>query len=131
GQTLLLLYKVANELKFQFQSYRLVPMGSFSNVEKVDGDVNVAYELYGSIDYALNRLFLNAMMVMLNYLKQLSDYAEQKDGSIGLPYRIDKDKIGELSIRLQFNQDELWTKALRYMKWVLIFASRASVVVDF
>ncbi|CAO3577691.1 unnamed protein product [Absidia cylindrospora] len=45
GQTLLLLYTVANKLKFQFQSYRLVPMGSFSKVEKVDGDVVVAYEL--------------------------------------------------------------------------------------
>ncbi|KAI8333322.1 autophagy protein Apg6-domain-containing protein [Chlamydoabsidia padenii] len=139
GQTLLLLYTVANKLKFQFQTYRLVPMGSFSKVEKVDGDVVVAYELYGSSDYALNRLFLNrrfdhAMVAMLNCLKQLSDYAEQKDRSIRLPYRINKDKIGELSIRLQFNQDELWTKALRYMltnmKWILIFASRASVVVD-
>lgn len=95
---------------------------------------------YGSSDYALNRLFLNrrfdhAMVAMLNCLKQLSDYAEQKDRSIRLPYRINKDKIGELSIRLQFNQDELWTKALRYMltnmKWILIFASRASTVVDY
>ncbi|KAI8098620.1 autophagy protein Apg6-domain-containing protein [Halteromyces radiatus] len=140
GQALLLLYTVANKLKFQFQSYRLVPMGSFSKVEKVDGDVVVAYELYGSSDYGLNRmLFVNrrfdlAMVAMLNCLKQLSDYAEQKDRSIRLPYRINKEKIGELSIRLQFNQDELWTRALKYMltnmKWILIFASRTSVVGD-
>ncbi|SAL96178.1 hypothetical protein [Absidia glauca] len=140
GQTVLLLCTVANKLRLQFQSYRLVPMGSFSKVEKVDGDVVVAYELYGSSDYALNRLFLNrrfdhAMVAMFSCLKQLSDYAEQKDRSIRLPYRINKDKIGELSIRLQLNQDELWTKALRYMltnmKWILIFASRASTVVDY
>lgn len=45
--------------------------------------------------------------------------------------RINKDKIGDTSIRLQFNQDELWTRALKYMltnmKWILIFASRGSV----
>ncbi|ORX58028.1 APG6-domain-containing protein [Hesseltinella vesiculosa] len=140
GQTLLLLYTVANKLNFQFKSYRLVPMGSSSKIEKVDGDVVVSYELYGSGDYGINRmLFLNrrfdhAMVAVLNCLKQLSDYAERKDRNIRLPYRINKDKIGELSIRLQFNQDELWTKALRYMltnmKWILIFASRAGAAVD-
>lgn len=45
GQTLLLLYTVASKLKFQFKMYRLVPMGSFSRVEKVDGDSVVSYEL--------------------------------------------------------------------------------------
>lgn len=45
GQTLLLLYTVASKLKFQFNMYRLVPMGSFSRVEKVDGDSVVSYEL--------------------------------------------------------------------------------------
>ncbi|KAI9308942.1 Atg6/Beclin [Cunninghamella echinulata] len=134
GQTLLLLYTVANKLKFQFQSYRLVPMGSFSKVEKVDGDVVVSYELYGSGDYGLNRmLFLNrrfdhAMVAVLNCLKQLSDYVEQRDRDIRLPYRINKDKIGELSIRLQFNQDELWTKALKYLlidlRCILKYASK-------
>jgi beclin 1 len=45
GQTLLLLYTIANKLKFQFQNYRLVPMGSFSRVEKVGGDSVISYEL--------------------------------------------------------------------------------------
>ncbi|KAF7729025.1 autophagy protein 6 [Apophysomyces ossiformis] len=139
GQTLLLLYTVANKLKFQFQTYRLVPMGSFSRVEKIDGDSVLAYELYGSGDFGLNRMFLNrrfdhAMVAILNCLKQLTDFAEERDRSLRLPYRINKDKIGELSIRLQFNQDELWTKALKYMltnmKWILAFASRANSGVE-
>lgn len=45
GQTLLLLYTVASKLKFQFKMYRLVPMGSFSRIEKIDGDSVVSYEL--------------------------------------------------------------------------------------
>ncbi|KAG1054547.1 hypothetical protein G6F46_002163 [Rhizopus delemar] len=135
GQTLLLLYTIANKLKFQFQNYRLVPMGSFSRVEKVGGDSVISYELYGTGDFGLNRMFLNrrfdhAMVAILSCLKQLADFAEEKDKSLRLPYRINKDKIGDLSIRLQFNQDESWTKALRYMltnmKWILVFASRAN-----
>ncbi|KAI9290111.1 autophagy protein Apg6-domain-containing protein [Umbelopsis sp. AD052] len=136
GQTLLLLYTVANKLKFQFKTYRLVPMGSFSRIQKIDGDSVVTYELYGSGDFAINRMFLNrrfdhALVALLNCLQQLSDFAEQRDKSLRLPYRINKDKIGDTSIRLQFNQDELWTRALKYMltnmKWILIFASRGSV----
>ncbi|KAI7863405.1 autophagy protein Apg6-domain-containing protein [Spinellus fusiger] len=139
GQTLLLLYTVANKLKFQFQTYRLVPMGSFSRVEKIDGDSVLSYELYGSGDFGLNRMFLNrrfdhAMVAILNCLKQLTDFAEERDKSLRLPYRINKDKIGELSIRLQFNQEELWTKALKYMltnmKWILAFASRTIVTAE-
>ena len=70
------------------------------------------------------------MVAVLSCLKQLADFAEEKDKSLRLTYRINKDKIGDLSIRLQFNQDESWTKALRYMltnmKWILVFASRAN-----
>ncbi|KAG1472965.1 hypothetical protein G6F56_001226 [Rhizopus delemar] len=135
GQTLLLLYTIASKLKFQFQNYRLVPMGSFSRVEKVGGDSVITYELYSTDDFTFNRMFLNrrfdhAMEAVLICLKQLGDFAEEKDKSLKLPYRINKDKIGDLSVRLQFNQDESWTKALRYMltnmKWILLFASRAN-----
>ncbi|KAI8643482.1 autophagy protein Apg6-domain-containing protein [Parasitella parasitica] len=136
GQTLLLLYTVASKLKFQFKTFRLVPMGSFSRIEKVDGDSVVSYELYGSGDFGINKMFFlnrrfdHAMVAVLNCLKQLTDYAEDRDKSLRLPYRIYKDKIGDLSIRIQFNQDESWTKALKYMlinmKWILVFASRAN-----
>ncbi|KAI8067644.1 autophagy protein Apg6-domain-containing protein [Gilbertella persicaria] len=136
GQTLLLLYTVASKLKFQFKTYRLVPMGSFSRIEKIDGDSVVSYELYGSGDFGINKmLFLNrrfdhAMVAVLNCLKQLTDFAEERDKTLRLPYRINKDRIGELSIRIQFNQLEQWTKALKYMltnmKWILVFASRAN-----
>ncbi|CEP18604.1 hypothetical protein [Parasitella parasitica] len=140
GQTLLLLYTVASKLKFQFKTFRLVPMGSFSRIEKVDGDSVVSYELYGSGDFGINKMFFlnrrfdHAMVAVLNCLKQLTDYAEDRDKSLRLPYRINKDKIGDLSIRIQFNQDESWTKALKYMlinmKWILVFASRANSASD-
>ena len=45
-----------------------------------------------------------------------------------LPYQIDGEKIGELSIRYTQNNDQNWTKALKYMltnlKWLLAWCSK-------
>ncbi|CAG8462654.1 13934_t:CDS:2 [Acaulospora colombiana] len=140
GQTLLLLATIANKLNFTFKTYRLVPLGSFSRIEKVDEKnasygLNVACTRYGSGELTLGRLFSNrhfdqSMVCFLNCLQQLGDYAERQDQNLKLPYRINKDKIGDASIRLQFNQDETWTKALKYTltnaKWILAYASSSS-----
>ncbi|CAG8558310.1 10002_t:CDS:2, partial [Funneliformis mosseae] len=130
GQTTLLLSTIANKLNFTFQTYRLVPLGSFSKIEKIDDDTS--YELYGSGDFSLktpflNNRFNNAMVAYLNCLQQLGDYAEQQNRKLKLPYRINKDKIGDVSIRYQFKGEETWTKALRYtltnIKWILAYAA--------
>ncbi|KAF9352309.1 autophagy protein 6 [Mortierella sp. NVP85] len=121
GQTLLLLHTIANKLNFSFKTYRLVPLGSFSRIDKIEGD-KASYELYGSGEFAIGRVFLNrrfdnAMVAFLNCLQQLGDYAEQhgqQDQKLELPYKINKDRIGDASIKLQFNQDETWTRALKY-----------------
>ncbi|CEQ42289.1 SPOSA6832_04077, partial [Sporobolomyces salmonicolor] len=44
GHTLLLLSTIARKFGFSFQGYRLVPCGSFSRVERTDGD-RASYEL--------------------------------------------------------------------------------------
>ncbi|CAI2165079.1 18695_t:CDS:2 [Funneliformis geosporum] len=104
--------------------------GSFSKIEKIDDDTS--YELYGSGDFSLktpflNNRFNNAMVAYLNCLQQLGDYAEQQNRKLKLPYRINKDKIGDVSIRYQFKGEETWTKALRYtltnIKWILAYAA--------
>ncbi|KAG0239734.1 hypothetical protein BGW41_007534 [Actinomortierella wolfii] len=118
GQTLLLLHTVASKLNFTFKTYKLVPLGSFSRIDKIEGD-KASFELYGSGDYAIGRMFHNrrfdqAMVAYLNCLQQLGDYAQQHGPKLAFPYKINKDKIGDASIKLQFNQDETWTRALRY-----------------
>lgn len=44
-----------------------------------------------------------------------------------LTFRINKDRIGDVSIKLQVNHDEAWTKALKYLlidlKWMMAFAT--------
>lgn len=42
--------------------------------------------------------------------------------------RIDKDKICDMSIKIQFNNEETWTKSLKYLltnlKWLLTWVSK-------
>ncbi|CAG8458082.1 10210_t:CDS:2 [Paraglomus brasilianum] len=134
GQTVLLLSTIANKLNFTFKTYRLIPLGSFSKIEKIEGD-RAVYELYGSGDYAISRVFQNgrfdtAMVAFLNCLQQLGEYAEKQDRNIKLPYRINKDKIGDVSIKRHIGHDEQWTRALKYTlhdtKWILAFAASVS-----
>ncbi|KAH9985786.1 APG6-domain-containing protein [Russula compacta] len=119
GQTLLLLYTIARKLDFTFENYRLVPMGSFSRVERTTGD-KATYELYGSGDLHLGRLLHNrrfdiGMVAVLDCLKQIMDWVQSQDTSVEFPHQIIKDKIGDSSVKLQFNQEETWTRALRHV----------------
>lgn len=99
---------------------------------------------YGSGDFQLNRLLLNrrfdqAMVAFLDCLKQLMEFIKAKDRTLNLPHsyvgilsyatiygatnrnaserhcRINKDRIGEVSIKLQFGSDEIWSRALRHV----------------
>ncbi|KAF5380616.1 hypothetical protein D9615_004636 [Tricholomella constricta] len=117
GQTLLLLYTIARKLDFTFE--QLVPMGSFSRIEKTTGD-KATYELYGSGDLHFGRLLHNrrfdiAMVAFLDCLKHLIEYVKSQDPSVDFPHQISKDRIGDVSVKLQFNQEEAWTRSLRHV----------------
>lgn len=119
GQTLLLLYTIARKLEFTFETYRLIPMGSFSRIEKISGDKGT-YELYGSGDIHLTRILHNrrfdfAMVAFLDCLRQLMEHVKGLDSAVEFPHAVVKDKIGEASIKLQFNQEEVWTRAMRHV----------------
>ncbi|KAF2674566.1 APG6-domain-containing protein [Microthyrium microscopicum] len=134
--------------QFKFHGFELQPMGSTSKILEHlprktptrSGDSSSAsasdrvrvHELYSSGEYAIsiglfNRKFDNAMVAFLECLRQLIKHAQGKvergtDGSViscpKIPYVIDKDRIGDASIKLGgFNQEETWTKAC---KWTLI-----------
>ena len=73
------------------RSYRLVPMGSFSRIEKTTGD-KATYELYGSGDLHFGRLLHNrrfdfAMVAFLDCLKQLIDYVKSQDSQVDFPHQ--------------------------------------------
>ncbi|KAJ3724861.1 APG6-domain-containing protein [Lentinula raphanica] len=117
GQTLLLLHTIARKLDYKFENYRLVPMGSFSRIERTTGD-KASYELYGSGHMGRllhNRRFDFGMVAFIDCLKCVVDYIKSQDPTVDFPHQISKDKIGEVSIKLQFNQEEAWTRSLRHV----------------
>ncbi|KAK0549865.1 Vacuolar protein sorting-associated protein atg6 [Tilletia horrida] len=131
GQTALLLSVLARKCNFAFRGFVLHPKGSFSTIEKLHPDKAI-YELHGSGDWQVARLlqsrrFDHGMVAFLECLRQLMAYAMERDSTLRLPHAVNKDRIGEACIRLQFGQDETWTRALRHvlltlkvlMVWVL------------
>ncbi|KAI9818964.1 MAG: autophagy protein 6 [Thelocarpon impressellum] len=109
-------------------------------------------ELFSSGDLPLGRMFLHrrfdiAMVAFLDCLAQLGAFVEHGPGTpsrrpgpppgpaqaqaqaqgLRLPYEIRRDRIGDASIKLGFNQDEAWTRACKYTltccKFLLAHAS--------
>ncbi|KIV99541.1 uncharacterized protein PV09_08841 [Verruconis gallopava] len=160
GHTCLLLVTVAEKLNYTFKGYELLPMGSTSRIKQYKTPRSASndpshltkpradiYKLYHQGD-AISTLgglfhseFDSAMIAFLECLRQLIDHAhrtpiELSDGGVvecpRIAYRIEKDKIGDHSIRLSGlgNQEAEWTKACKLTliccKFLLAHASNAS-----
>ncbi|KAH6619756.1 autophagy protein Apg6-domain-containing protein [Chaetomium sp. MPI-SDFR-AT-0129] len=96
-------------------------------------------DLYSSGDMPLgltfmHRKFDNAMTAFLELVRQLGAHVYAQTAAEGsplsLPYRIEADKIGDVSIRLGVAQDDGWTKAckmtLTCCKFLLAHASNVN-----
>lgn len=136
GLTVLLLQTMAERLEYSFQGYRLIPMGSTSRIEQiehVDGNTNrvKTYELVGSgasLRHNRRTDFEKGLVAFLECLKQLGDFAEARGSDLRMPHKIKKDTIGDACIRIDYNNEENWTKALKYCltncKWILAIVAR-------
>ncbi|RKL46120.1 hypothetical protein BFJ72_g3028 [Fusarium proliferatum] len=138
GHALLLLVTVADKLSYRFDGYDPQPMGSTSRIIRYEVPspsssrigsraVNAppkkhVLELYSSGDMPLgltfmHRRFDNAMVGFLELVRQLGGYVHRQTEATGtplsLPYKIDGDKIGDVSIKLGIAQDDGWTKACK------------------
>ncbi|OEH78648.1 hypothetical protein cyc_01662 [Cyclospora cayetanensis] len=147
GYLTLLLDAFYRKCQVQPSGYRIVPRGQFSFLlRKKD---NAMLPLHGgggevglSRFFYSNKKFDSAMTAYLECVKELFDCLvkaaqerlEQRTAASALlpfpelPYEIEGDKVGGFSIRLQLNQDERWTKALKHllidMKWLLEYIER-------
>ncbi|KAJ3506859.1 hypothetical protein NM208_g16028 [Fusarium decemcellulare] len=138
GHALLLLVTVADKLGYRFDGYDPQPMGSTSKIIRYEipspsssrlgaRAVNPppkkhVLELYSSGDMPLgltfmHRRFDNAMVGFLELVRQLGAFVHRQTEASGnplsLPYKIDGDKIGDVSIKLGIAQDDGWTKACK------------------
>lgn len=152
GHALLLLVTVAEKLEYKFHGYDPQPMGSTSKIIRYDipspsssrlgsramqaPPKKHVLELYSSGDMPLgltfmHRKFDNAMVAFLDLVRQLGAHVqkqtERSPNILCLPYKIEGDKIGEVSIKLGIAQDDGWTKAckltLTCCKFLLAHAS--------
>lgn len=131
GQTALLLASLAKVVgPDPFQKYQIVPYGSYSYIKVLaDGKV---LPLYGTGGFRMiwDTKFDQAMVAFLDCLQQFGHEVD-KNGDFNLPYEMDKGKIKDnntnqwYSVKLQFNSEDLWTKACRHiltnLKWGLAF----------
>ncbi|XP_061765624.1 beclin-1 isoform X2 [Nerophis ophidion] len=137
GQTVLLLHALANKMGLRFQRYRLVPYGNHSYLESLT-DKAKELPLYcsGGLRFFWDNKFDHAMVAFLDCVRQFKEEVEKGDTGFCLPYRMDveKGKIedtggsgGSYSIKTQFNSEEQWTKALKFMltnlKWGLAWVT--------
>lgn len=128
GNVVLLLATVVTKLNIKLQGYRLKPMGSTSRIEKYERDITNAskpkvtiLEAFSSGEYQIERLFNhskldNCMVALLDILSQVAEKLREFDSSIDIPYKMNKDKIGNLSVRLSSKTaDEEWTNACKFL----------------
>eukprot|EP01104_Vermistella_antarctica_P015717 TRINITY_DN5228_c0_g1_i1.p1 TRINITY_DN5228_c0_g1~~TRINITY_DN5228_c0_g1_i1.p1 ORF type:complete len:684 (+),score=123.88 TRINITY_DN5228_c0_g1_i1:299-2350(+) len=132
GYLALLLHTLSEHLGFKFSTYRIVPNGSQSRIEKVDD--NTSYDLFCSNDISFGQLFWyrsfdNGMVAYLTCVSELAKFAESQ-GSVKIPYEMGDGKIGDLSVRIRFNSDQAWTKAMKYLltnlKWIVAWMTKTS-----
>lgn len=160
GHALLLLATVADRLAFKFEGYELQPMGSTSRIIRYDYPSPSAsrtssqrgnptrppkksiLELHSSGDMPLGLTFMHrkfdiAMEAFLECMRQLGAFVEQESArtsetgrGLKLPYKIDGEKIGEISIKLGIAQDDAWSKACKFTltccKFLLAHASNVN-----
>jgi len=132
GQTALLLWALARKVGISFKKYQVVPYGSFSYIKNLSDEKTLPLYGAGGIRMIFDSKFDSAMVAFVDCLTQFANEV-QRHGAFSLPYEMDKGKIRDsnsgqwYSIKLQFNSEDLWTKALRYMltnlKWGLAFVS--------
>eukprot|EP01127_Copromyxa_protea_P003790 TRINITY_DN1357_c0_g1_i3.p1 TRINITY_DN1357_c0_g1~~TRINITY_DN1357_c0_g1_i3.p1 ORF type:complete len:179 (-),score=33.01 TRINITY_DN1357_c0_g1_i3:302-838(-) len=109
---------VANLVGVKFSSHEIKPKGSQTILQLPDGTDPI--ELHGEHDGSFLRLLWNhrydrAMVSFLQCVEDIRKHIKTLDPEFEPPYVISDDKIGNLSVKLQFNADDNWTKALKYL----------------
>jgi beclin len=132
GQVVLLLHTMARRCNFSFSKFKLHSNGSFSKMSKIDDPSNT-YELYGSNDINIGRIFWNkrfnqALVMLLYCVNEFGTHAHTLDPNFKPPHAIGKDTIDQVSIKLQMSEVKVWTRALKYLlgnlKYLLAWTSK-------
>lgn len=121
GQACLLLDTLVRKSGAPTQ-YRLLPRGNYSQIQKDDEILKLHRGEGGLAGFFTDKKFDNAMSAFLACLKDVTRFLQRDP-----PFKIDGNKVGGFSICMQFNQDDRWTLALKFMltdlKWIVPFVT--------
>uniref|UniRef100_A0A8C4E9E7 Beclin-1 n=1 Tax=Dicentrarchus labrax TaxID=13489 RepID=A0A8C4E9E7_DICLA len=105
-------------------------------LDHLDTQLNITENECQNYKFFWDNKFDHAMVAFLDCVQQFKEEVEKGDTGFCLPYRMDveKGKIedtggsgGSYSIKTQFNSEEQWTKALKFMltnlKWGLAWVT--------
>ncbi|XP_044728982.1 beclin-1-like protein isoform X2 [Chrysoperla carnea] len=141
GQTALLLNALARKMNLTFEKYKVVPYGNHSYIYVYADHRELPLFGVGGFRYMWSTKFDDAMNAFLDCLQQFKEEVEKEDPGFCLPYKIRMDKnnpekSGKIEdsangncyfIKIQFNSEEQWTKALKFLltnlKWGLAWVS--------
>jgi beclin 1 len=106
----------------------------------------IMLELYSSGDMPLGLTFMHrrfdtAMVAFLECMRQLGEFVEHESArgneggrGLALPYRIEGEKIGDVSIKLGIAQDDAWSRACKFTltccKFLLAHASNVNAAIN-
>lgn len=139
GQIVLLLVFLVKRLNFNLKDYKLVPMGSQSQILKLSANSSSTEQphktilnLFSSNDFSLGKLFnFNkldvAMIALLDIISQIQAEILRMDEEMELPYAISakRDAVGGKSIRITSNSE--WTHGCKFLltnlNWILTYTS--------
>ena len=131
GECALCLVSVANRARFTFSKYTIYPMGAFTRLGRVEeGRPSLNLFTDGTFFLFPKRSFNTALSAFLTCLQEFGEYIEEHDPVLQLPYAITlaENKIGDMSVHYTGNEDERWTRALKFMltnlKWIVAWASK-------
>lgn len=134
GQTVLLLDALARKIELKFEKFELVPYGNHSYIKCLEDGRELPLFCTGGYKFFWDTRFDAAMVAFLDCLTQLKEKIAAGDSGFCLPYQMKKDKIiiedagnyNEYSVKIQFNSEERWTKAMKFMltnlKWALCWS---------
>ncbi|KAF4666963.1 Beclin-1 [Perkinsus chesapeaki] len=127
GQMALLLDVIVRRLGVP-SAYRLLPRGSCSAIlRKSDNSIMELYTSDGGFArFFTGRKFDAGMCAYVSVVQEVCSYSERfRSQPLRLPFSIEGDKVGGFSVALQFNQEERWTKAMKYLltnlKWLMAY----------
>jgi len=141
GQTALLLNSLARRINFKYSNYQIVPFGNHSYIKVLSDNSELPLYATGGFRLLWDTKFDAGMTAFLECLSQLQAAMLERPGKSGfaLPYRMaERGKIEDphtgkaYSVKTQFNSEEQWTKALKFMltnlKWALAWVSSQTVL---